>query len=46
MNKNDTKIKKMVKIVLFSVKQENFFPNKRDPMGVCSGLKELSETKD
>ena len=24
MNKNDTKIKKMVKIVLFSVKQENF----------------------
>ena len=30
MNKNDTKIKKMVKIVLFLVKQENFFPNKRD----------------
>ena len=30
MNKNDTKIKKMVKIVLFSVKQENFFPNKGD----------------
>ena len=46
MNKNDTKIKKMVKIVLFSVKQENFFPNKRDPMGVCSELKELSEAKD
>ena len=45
MNKNDTKIKKMVKIVLFSVKQENFSQIK-GPMGVCSGLKELSETKD
>ena len=35
----------MVKIVLFSVKQENFFSRIKGPMGVCSGLKELSEAK-